>query len=47
VQKYLTWVDAVGLGWGVSRADELELPSRSAPLSYARVGAEVSVPGDS
>jgi uncharacterized protein YlxW (UPF0749 family) len=47
VQKYLTWVDAVGLGWGVSRADELELPSRSAPLSHARVGAQVSVPGDS
>lgn len=47
VLEYLTWVDAVGLGWGVSRADELELPSRSAPLAHARAGDGANAARDS
>lgn len=47
VQQYLSWVDAVGLGWGVSRADTLEVPSRSAPLAHARAGAGANLPRDS
>lgn len=34
---YLDWVDVVGLGWSVEESEDLELPSGSRELSYAKV----------
>lgn len=39
VQRYLEYVDALGLGWSVSTDDEVELPAYTGPLEmrHARV----------
>lgn len=40
---YRDWVDAVGLGWSVEQAEDLELPSGSKDLSYAKVPDDVAI----
>lgn len=50
IQRYLGWVDLVGLGWSVTADDALELPAAEsgADLTYARVpdGVDVFPGGD-
>lgn len=49
IQAYLDYVDAVGLGWSVSRESSLQLPAFEAnvELKYASVPDGVDVPGTS